>query len=173
MADTQSSITTPKQQLVDLINATNGSTLTIADVDFSDPVAGNYTLPEGLRNARVTMTAAPGSEYTGSEELYYNRLALSDLGPIGIITPTPLTGEQFLQTLSSQIGVDLLAEEFESFAIPVLEIGIESIVTLVAKDTAIKWYGEVSVGYAFTLPVGLDVLDRLINVTLPAYHLLG
>jgi len=157
-------LTNPQQQLIDLINQDNGSTLTLADVTLSDPSVVDYA----GRNTKVTVTGNVDSPYENTKDVFYNRLALTRLGFIGIITDTPLTNEQFLDTISSNKQVKLLEGEFEPFTIPVLEVGAIGSVTLIAKPTAIKWLGQVDAEYVFGVPAGFDALHTLINVTLPA-----
>lgn len=178
MADPISITTVPKQQLVELINQDNQMQLTLADVSLSDPVAGNFEFPQTdgsikIRNAKVTVTATDTSEYVGTKDVFYNRLALSDLGQVGIISSSPITSDQLLQIITSRKGIQMLADEFETILLPVLAVGATGRINLVAKATAVKWYGTLQVDYAFNLPPEMDILDHLINVILPSYNLLG
>lgn len=156
--------TDPKQQLIDLINTDNGTTLTLADVTLSDPSVVDYA----SRNTKVTVTSNPDSPYENTKDVYYNRLALTRLGYIGIITDIAISNDDFLNLISSNKQVQLLADEFQSFTIPVLEVGEIGKVTLIAKPTAIKWLGQVDAEYVFGVPAGFDALHTLIHVTLPA-----
>lgn len=164
MTDTSLPPITAKQELIDLINHDNHTTLSADDVTFSAPSIVNY---QG-RNTQVTVTANPNTQFSGNMNVFYNRLAVSDLGYIGIVSADIISPDDFLAMISTNKGIDLLAEEFEPFIIPVLEVGGVAQIALVAKSTAIKWYGQTMADYAFNLPPELDLLHQLVNVTLPA-----
>ena len=61
----------PKEVVIDLINTDNGTSLTSALVSLGVPIVAT-----GGLNTSVTVTAAPGSGYKGSQTVTYNRLAL-------------------------------------------------------------------------------------------------
>jgi hypothetical protein len=164
MTDTSVPAITAKQELIDLINHDNHTTLTVDDVTFSAPTIVNY---QG-RNTQVTVSANPNSALSGSMNVFYNRLAVSGLGYIGVVSADAITPEEFLAMVSANKGIDLLAEEFEPFLVPVLEIGTVGQIALVAKTTAIKWYGQTTADYTFNLPPELALLSELVNITLPS-----
>jgi hypothetical protein len=158
----------PEEELIELINKDNitpkGSiNLTLDDVELSDPVSVSY----GGRNTRVTVKAKPSSKYTGTKDVFYNRLALSDLGYIGIISDEPISAQMILEMITSKKGISMLADDFEPIIIPYLEAGEALKINLIAKPTAIKWYGQTQADYAFGIPAGLGLLHELIHNTLP------
>lgn len=65
----------PPQILVELINITNGISLTLSDIDYGPVTA----ILSGNRNTAITVTAKPGSPYTGTRDLTYNRVNLADV----------------------------------------------------------------------------------------------
>jgi len=64
-----------KQAVLNCLNETNGSLLTLSDVAFSSVSSGNFN----GKNTKVTLTAVPDSGYTGTEDYSYNRLELTEL----------------------------------------------------------------------------------------------
>jgi hypothetical protein len=173
MADEINVLRDPEEELVELINKDNitpkGSiNLTLTDVDLSDPVPVSYA----GRNTRVMVRAKVGSNYIGSKDVFYNRLALSDLGYIGIMSDEPITAEKLLEMITSKKGISMLVDDFEPIVIPFLEAGEALKVNLIAKSTAIKWYGATQVEYAFAVPAGLGMLHELIHTLLPSQNFL-
>jgi hypothetical protein len=164
MADDNSLSNIPKQQLLDLINNDNGVALTLDQVTLSDPVPFNYA----NRNTKVTLTAKPDTAFANSKDFYYNRLALTRLGYVGVVSTEPISSEQFLQIVSTEKKIQLIADEFEYFTMPVLETGEVGKITLIAKPNAIKWFGQIEADYIFGVPAGLGLLHTLIHVTLPS-----
>jgi hypothetical protein len=154
----------PQQQLVDLINHDNKKNFALNDITLSVPIAVTY---EG-RNTKITVTANLGSKYFGSQDFYYNRLALNDLGYLGVLSETPLSMTDMLSMMSTQKRVDLWPDEFEPFTVPVLEEGEVGKIILRAKPAAIKWRGEVQVEYLFKLPDNVNALHQFLHYTLPS-----
>lgn len=153
-----------KQQLLDLINASNASNVSLDDVDFSAP---EFVFFSG-RNSKIVVRAKASSPYAGEQDFYYNRLALSNLGYVGIVTDEPLSATKLLEIISQQKKVDLLADEFENLALPVLEQGDVLSITLKTKEQAVKWHGQVQVDIAFGLPSNLAAFHSFLHVTLPS-----
>lgn len=97
--------------ILDLINDTNDSELTLAQVDLSDPV------PQEDEQVQVTVTPKEGSGYTGSVNVFYNRLNFMDFSMI--FFPAGLTiqlGEatmisDLLPQINAAFGVALSADD--------------------------------------------------------------
>lgn len=70
----------PVQVLVDLINADNSLALTSELITFGLPTAATGESPP--KNTELTVSAAPGSGYSGSVVVTYNRVAISTLPTI-------------------------------------------------------------------------------------------
>jgi hypothetical protein len=155
---------TPVQELINLINNDNQTTLNVTDVLVSPPIANDY----GGRNTKVTLTASPSSQYSGVQDFYYNRISLSRLGVVELLLDSPLTAEEILPILSTQKGITILLPDFEPIALPHLDPFQTGTFTLVAKTSAIKWTGQVTVNVAMGLPNNLADLHHLVNVTLPS-----
>lgn len=151
------------QQLLDLINSDNSTSVTLDEVSVASPEAINFA----GRNTRVMVTAKSDSPYAGDQEIYYNRLAVTKLGYIGILTETAISAQQLLAMISAQKGVELLAEEFEEIAIPVLEQYGSAPILLKSKAQAIKWHGQTEVEYVFGLPPNVELFRDFLHKTLP------
>lgn len=65
----------PPEILVDLINLTNGISLRVPDITYSSVTK----LTSGNRNSGVTIFATPGSIYSGSRDLTYNRVSFQQI----------------------------------------------------------------------------------------------
>jgi hypothetical protein len=161
--------TTAKQELIDLINHDNNTSLQASDVTISAPEVVDY---QG-RNTKVVVSANPDTQFSGSMNIYYNRLSLPALGTLDASSPVPLTVSDFLTLLSNQKKIDLLAEEFDDIVLPDIQIGEVVKIPIVAKSGAIKWYGQTVADYTLGFPPEYDIFDHFVNVTLPSYNLLG
>lgn len=153
-----------QQELLDLINSSNSTDVKIDDVEITALEPANFA----DRNTKVVIRAKANTSFSGAQEFYYNRLALSQLGYLGIVTNEQLTVEKLLQIISSQKQIALLSEEFEDIVIPVLEAGGIGRAVLRSKAQAIKWHGEAEVDIAFGLPGNLDAFHTFLHVTLPS-----
>ena len=153
-----------RQQLIDLINKDNGTNLRLQDVVLSPPTP----VSQNGRNTKVVVSSVAGSGYAGSQDIYYNRISMSKLGYVGVLTDAPLTTSELLTMINAQKKIDLLAEDFQQILMPVLEVGDVGMITLRTKADAIKWWGETQVEIAFGIPDNIDLLHQFVNFTLPS-----
>ena len=65
----------PEQLVIELINKDNGTSIKLGDLTFGVP----ELLPTGKHNSRVLATATPGSYYSGSVKINYNRIDISKI----------------------------------------------------------------------------------------------
>lgn len=71
---------TAQQNLLDLMNAANTQTLTLADMTMGAPVVYDDPTDVNTRNTQVTISALQGSEdFKGSQTLRYTRLDVEAL----------------------------------------------------------------------------------------------
>lgn len=108
-------------QILALINAASGTTLTSAQVSVGPPVA---VAPDGMgRNTTVLLTALPNSGYSGTRTIKYTRLDIGVFIPDGFAITGSMDGvgstHQVLQMLRDQHGVVLRNNEVVNEAIGV------------------------------------------------------
>lgn len=112
----------PEVILVDLINRDNGTSLRVADVNFSIPEVNLSG-----KNTRITVTAKPNVGYTGSATLTYNRINLNTI-PANRVIIFSATTETFIRDIISRINTkylvnlttnDFIDEPLPSFSLTV------------------------------------------------------
>lgn len=144
----------PSHQLVvDLINLDNNWNFAYGDLLLPDPVAVNI---HG-RNTEVYVTGAPGSGYTGSRVIHYNRLDMAEVmetnDPEGLLVMVPNDGfvdtGEITERLNRMFNLglapsDVVVEELVNITLPYDY-------TLRAHAQSLAWRG--------TLPIQL-VVDR-------------
>jgi hypothetical protein len=108
----------PLEILVDLINQTNGCALTTADVSFSAPTV----LTNASRNTGMLITATPGSPYSGSRNVTYNRV---DMGMIPGLRSTEFTMDpswrymhEVVPTINAAYNLNLQPEDYYDDVLP-------------------------------------------------------
>lgn len=134
--------------VIDLINATNGTSLTDAVIEIGAPAV--WTDPEGLntRNTELTVTAKAGSGYTGSVPVRFTRLDLAGFPGAGELEYA-LTGEDtvgdILSAIATQLGVLEEAVELDVEEVPTVEEGETTTITIRATGESLLYVGEASI----------------------------
>lgn len=132
-----------KELVLDLINEANGRSLTFVEVDIVNPqpYAGN-------RNTQATVFGREGTDYTGSKQLFYDRLdlevAFPNNDPDGLELMVPNDGptdvlevcERLNRMFEYQIGLEDIVNT------PVDYEALPAVVTVEAKPTSLAWYGQ-------------------------------
>ncbi len=140
-----------KQSLVNYINSANSTPLTVAELDFGIPQLIEGTWREGLvdANTAIKITAKEASRYKGHRVVCYDRLHLPDLNQLigdtfAIKCYQPTTNFDVIDPIFRRYGIVLTREDF--IEVPFEHVGIEPTeCTLVAKEDAIGWTGELKV----------------------------
>lgn len=152
-----------QQILIDLINESNATALTVADVTFSAPTVQ----ASGNRNTGITITAVANSGYTGHRDLTYDRVDLAQVPGsrnkvfnIGSVT----SALGLLPAINAAYGINLTADDVYDDAMPTFG-GTDPLETEVfvlrAKPTSLVYRGQLEL----TMD-GNDVdLATLITVT--------
>lgn len=132
----------PAQILVDQINDDNSSSFTTALFNFGVPAADG-----GAKNTKIVLTAAGGSGYSGTRDIYYNRVDLATV-PGNRGTTFQVGDAETLAELIPEIntlyGINLTAADYNDVAIPAFpgEAPHETqTINLVAKSGSIVWRG--------------------------------
>lgn len=160
---------TAQNNLISIVNATNATALTAAEIQFGLPEVFND--PEGIntRNTQVLVSAVDGSPYTGAVTVRYNRLDLEGLQQARNVTELSYTlgAESSLQTILDAVvtQLDVVASDVELSIseMPVIaELEDFTVIQLVAKSDSLLYLGQVNV-LVFKAPEVLDPLDGTIT----------
>lgn len=131
------------QILLDQINEDNTSSLTPALVTF-----GAVATDAGVRNSKITVTSQAGSGYTGSVEVFYNRVDLATVP--GARSTTFQVGDatnlsDLIDEINTAYQLNLTANDFVDVAIPAFpgeEPHETQTINLTAKATSLIFRGE-------------------------------
>ncbi len=157
---------TPELLLLELINYDNGTAITSDMVTFSEP----QPVIEGERNTVITVSAAEGSPFEmGSQDLFYNRIALPALGALAFLSEDLFNAQTLLAAINSEKLAYLYLTDLEDFDLPQeLDVGEIHTFNLTARPSSIRWMGEASIEISVGLPNNIDVLGNLFNEILSA-----
>lgn len=144
---------TAAKNLIDLINITNGTALTSAEISLGAPA--EFVDGEGIndRNTQVEVSAVPGSGYTDSVMVRFYRLDLDVLKGVRVLTYTKSEGsdlESFIDSVATQLEV--IEDQIEIVdsegvvltELPVLE-GVAAELTVRAKADSYTYIGSTQV----------------------------
>lgn len=151
------------QILVDLINATNGTSLTLTDIDFSACAATGG----GNRNTGVTITAKPNTGYTGHRDLTYDRVDLASIpGSRSKVFQlgSAVSAKDLLPALNAAYGLNLTTDDIIDDPMPTFTGGDpaeQEPFTLRAKATSYIYRGSV----VLTMDANDVDLQNLITTT--------
>lgn len=126
-----------REVLVDLINANDGLTATVADVTFGDPV--RVTDPNPPRNTRVAITANTESGFYGVKTVHYNRMHISEVGTIEVERGAANSHIALLPAINTKYGLFLTADDIIDQVIPVGETGLIT-VNLQINPNSLSFY---------------------------------
>jgi hypothetical protein len=169
------------ESLLNLVNADNPiqQPLSLADVVFSDPIEDIGA----TWNTKVTISAVPGSRYTGTVDVCYNRVPLDALNNSvinNIISDVPFTPEIILNLLNSSRDTTFTLSDMrgcdckpgckcncESINIPNIELGDVASINLTIKSNSLEWIADTNVSVLYGLPSNIGLLHHLLNHVFP------
>lgn len=154
-------------ELLALLNTANGRSYTDAQVQFAAP-AEIVGAEAGQPNTTVVVSGIEAAGYTGSKELSYKRLDLTQTftghtleskGP-----ETAGTLQEVLDDVFAATGVRIYPEDLTNGA--AVDFTQPS-VTLTAKAESLKWLGSVVVNTSVDLR---DISGEISTATLPGFE---
>lgn len=169
------------ETLLNIVNADNPiqQPLTAADVVFSDPVIDigpNW-------NTKVTITAIPGSRYTGSVDVCYHRELLDALNNSVInevISDVPFTPELILSLLNASRNTTFTLSDMVccdcgpvcncnkgGISIPDINLGDVASINLTIRSNSLAWIGDTNISVLYGLPTNIGLLHQLLNHVFP------
>lgn len=137
----------PLEILVDLINETNGTALTVDDIDFGQP----FLQLNGSRNTGITITAKPDSlEYSGYRDITYDRINLGAIPGNRIrdfARGNAVTSKDLIPTINAAYQLNLRPEDYFDEILPTFgtEPGETHPFKLRAKPASLIYTGELEI----------------------------
>lgn len=134
---------TAQQNMIDLLNSMNGSSLVESSVTFLDVEA----LVEQDTNTRVQVTPGPVPVFSGSDYLYYNRTSapvqLGNNDSIEVTVTADMTDEQMF---NAAMAVFPLQDEEWRFVAAQKPVGSErpGLLVISAKSDSLIYHGDYS-----------------------------
>ena len=127
----------PRDALLNAINSEFGKSFTTATLSIGSP----QVVPgDDPANSKVSITALPGSQLSGSMDIYYNRRDISDLFSQINAAGFSLAGHSsvhgLLNAFNTQFGLAITPEEFVDSSIT----GGQTSITVTAAPTSIWFY---------------------------------
>ncbi len=114
------------------------------------------------RNTLVTIEGIPGRGYYGDVDVYYDRLALSDVvEPFIFRTLDSITEASLASAIANKTGVDVTAADLATIDLPALQDGESTTVTVTASSRSLQWTGSLEM----TVEYGKAWLDTVIGRT--------
>ncbi len=156
----------PEQILIDQINEDNTTTFTPALLEFGVPATD-----AGAKNTKVVITAAVGSGYTGTRDIFYNRVDLATVpGARSTIFQVGNADQlsELVPEINTAYGINLTTDDFTEAAIPAFpgQMPHETqTIDLVAKATSLIWRGQVT--------LTLNANDIALSAAIPTNELNG
>lgn len=135
-----------KDDLLQAINANNGTAFTKTDIVYSDPqvVAGSWREQTTAKNSVMRVTAAEGSNYQGSATQLYDRLSIASLANFAgfrVTAPASATTvHALLDNIAYATGVRFTTDDLENLSITTEDD--KRYAVLSAKPTSLGWVGN-------------------------------
>ncbi|MFL9998855.1 DUF7941 domain-family protein [Paraburkholderia sediminicola] len=152
------------ERLIELLNSRNEVPLllTRSAVEFVDVTP----VTSGPYNTVATMQPIPGSSWTDSVVVHWNRVDLAKiLDGSGLLSDNDLTPQEVVDKINANWVTWLTLDDLESFSPPdTSDMEIHDLM-LKARADSLGWFGTVTM--AVSRP-GMSALDQLFSVTMPA-----
>lgn len=136
---------TDEQIILGLINNDNGTSFTPAQIIFG--VAATANDAGNVLKTNLTITAATGSGYRGSQTFAYNRVPMTfmtDLDPALVLVTDELTTHDLLAYLNEHFGVNFTPADIVLANLPDSEFDVETAFDLTATPESKIFHGTVS-----------------------------
>lgn len=105
-----------KQDLLDLINRDNGTTLTLDDVVFANPSPATPDVEGGIQNTQIKVFGVESKGFAGQFVFKYRRIDLARLfvgrDPVAQVPAGTALLADVLKSLSERYGIQLPEAEF-------------------------------------------------------------
>jgi len=138
------------EQLLALLNDTNGLSLTLDDIQFSTPVAltpESQVGDDNPANTEILIVAKPNRKPIGEVKVRYDRIDLADFetlrDPTEIEVTLPLTHARLMEAFNTHYGSALELEDIDVATVLPEDIEEETFVELKASVGSLAYRGEI------------------------------
>lgn len=129
-----------KENLLAAINAEHGTTYTLAEYDFTEPE--RVTIQNPRYNSKIKLGPRAATGMIGFKTFYYNRIHVSEIGPLKITWQNEQFLTELLPRLAEKYGIPLTVDDvFEQVIVPPVAPETEVALTLNFKDSSVAYYG--------------------------------
>lgn len=161
----------PHVKLFELLKTANPTAVNLTDVDVSFANFGPVSPVQyaGMDTKFVAAANPTSPFYYGAVELYYKRHSLQDfIGWSPVLSEIPFTKKLIVDFLNS-LGAQLRESDLVDVAMPDgLQVGDTGTIAVQTSANSIVWSGVRELPYVFGLPLSVNELHRIVNVTLPS-----
>lgn len=155
------------EQLLALINDSNGLSLTLDDISFELPVALIPEEQEDLANTEILVKSKPNRKQEGDVTVRYDRINLAEfetlVDPHGIPVDTPLTHATLLAAFNEFYGSALELVDIDQTTELPPNLDQDEVVTLKASAASLAYHGEIEL---LIESAGLDLAVVITNKNL-------
>ena len=137
MATAPVNLNDAKSVILSVVNQMENTSITVDDVDFGIPQRANGTLP--VRNTKIVLSPKQSSGYYGNKTIWYNRIHISELGPITVQKGTATSMWGLIPAINAKYGIYLSTTDIIDAALPVNQTG-EIAVTLNISQASLMFY---------------------------------
>lgn len=133
-----------KDVIIELLRINENKDIQLSEVTFANPVRAAAT-PAPLKNTSVKITPIASSGHYGIKIFHYDRIHISEVGPITVEKGAATTHEQLLPAINTKYGLYMVPGDIINTNInPVLTGEIS--VSLQINPNSLTWYsGDVIV----------------------------
>jgi hypothetical protein len=155
------------EQLLALINDSNGLSLTLDDISFELPVALVPEEQEDLANTEILVKSKPNRKQEGDVTVRYDRINLAEFetlaDPHGIPVDTPLTHATLLAAFNEFYGSALELVDIDLTTELPPNLDQDEVVTFKASAESLAYHGEIEL---LIESAGLDLAVVITNKNL-------
>lgn len=126
-----------KEVIVEIVNQSDGLNITVAEVNFSNPVRAIDVLP--IKNTSVVLTPITSSGFYGKKTVYYNRIHISEAGAIVVARGAANNHVALLPAINTKYGLYLTTDDIIDHVIPAGQTG-DITVPLEINPNSLTWY---------------------------------
>lgn len=154
--------------VVALINDTNTTALTEAELTLGTPTTFATPAENGDRNTGLTVTSKAGSGYTGAVDVRYNRLDISTYtaateGLEYQLAEGDTLGD-ILSTVATALGVVEEAVELDIVEVPTVADGESVTINIAATTDSLLYVGQAAVTvFPSTTPLSSEIVTGDLN----------